>query len=57
MKNAVYGKTMRSLRNRVDLRLINNEKDYLKQKLKPSYIAKKIPQNDLIVIHKIKTII
>ena len=29
MKNAVYGKTMGNLRNRIDVTLVNNEKDYL----------------------------
>ena len=30
IKNAVYGKTMANLRNRIDVRLVSNEKDYLK---------------------------
>ena len=36
MNNAVYGKTMENLRNRIDVELINNEKDYLKWTSKPS---------------------
>ena len=30
MNKTVYGKAMENLRNRTDLRLVNNEKDYLK---------------------------
>ena len=30
MENAVYGKKMEKLRNRIDVRLTSNEKDYLK---------------------------
>ena len=30
MKNAVYGKTAEKLRNRIDVELVRNEKDYLK---------------------------
>ena len=42
MNNAVYGKTMKSLRNRIDLELGNNEKDYLKSTSKPSHMLHKI---------------
>ena len=30
MNNSVYGKFMEHLRNRIDERLVNNKKDYLK---------------------------
>ena len=30
MNNAIYGKTLENLRNRISVILINNEKDYLK---------------------------
>ena len=41
--NAVYGKTMENLRNRINERLVNNNKYYyLKRKSKPSYVLHKM---------------
>ena len=54
MNNAIYGKTMEKLRNRIDVQLIKNEKDYLKFTLKPSYMSYKIFDNNLVAIHKSK---
>ena len=53
MNNAVYGKTMKSLRNRIDLELVNNEKDYLKCTSKPSHMLHKI-FDSLVAIRKNK---
>ena len=52
MNNSVYGKTMEKLRNRIDVRLVSNKKDYLKWIAKPSYIPYKIFDNDLVAIRK-----
>ena len=54
MNNAVYGKTIENLRNRIDVKLVNNKKDYLKWASKPSYILHKIFENDLVAIRKNK---
>ena len=46
---------MKNLRNRVDERLVSNQKDYLKRTPKPSYVEQIIFDNNLIANHKIKT--
>ena len=45
---------MENLRNRVDVRLVNNEKDYLKRIPKPSYMSHKIFDNYLVAIRLTK---
>ena len=55
MSDVVYRKTMDNLRNRVGVRLVNNQKDYLKCTSKPSFATQKIFSNNLVSIHKIKT--
>ena len=42
------------MRNRINVKLANNEKDYLKYTSKPSYTSHKIFDNNLVVIHKSK---
>ena len=54
MNKAVYGKTMENLRNRIDVRLVSNEKDYLKWTSKRSYLSQKIFHNNLVAICKSK---
>ena len=52
--NAACGKTMETLRNRPDVRLVSNKKNYSKQISKPSQSHKKIFDGDLVVIHNSK---
>ena len=51
MINSVYGKTMENLRKRISVKLVNNEKDYLKHVSKPTFISQKIYDKDFAVIH------
>ena len=37
MINSVYGKTMENLRKRMNVRLVNKEKDFLKYTSRPTY--------------------
>ena len=50
MNNTVYGKSMENLKNRINVKLVSNIKDYFK----PSFMLHKIFDNDLVVIHKNK---
>ena len=54
MNNAIFGETMENLRNRIDVKLVNNEKDCLKCTTKPSYMSLKIFDNNLLPICKSK---
>ena len=42
MNNAIYGKTMENVRNRINVRLASNEKGYLKSTSKPGYMLQNI---------------
>ena len=45
---------MENLWKRINVRLVNNAKDYKKYVSKPSFISRKIFSKDLVAIHKIK---
>ena len=57
MINSVYGKTMENLRKRINVRLVNNEKDFLKYTSRPTYITHKIFGKDYAAIHEIKPVL
>ena len=42
MINSIYEKTMENLRKRINVRLVNNEKDFLIYTSRPTYITQKI---------------
>ena len=54
MNNSVFGKTMENIRKRVDVRLITDEKNFLKYASKPTYVTSKIFNENLVALHKIK---
>ena len=45
MINSVYGKTMENLRKIIYVRVVNNEKDFLKYTSKPTHTTHKIFEN------------
>ena len=48
---------MKNLQKRIDVRLVNNEKDILKYTSKPTYITHKIFGKGYAAIHKIKPVL
>ena len=55
MNNSVFGKTMENIRNRVDIKLVNNKKRAEKLSAKPNYKHCNIFSEDLVAIHMKKT--
>ena len=57
MINSVYGKTMENLRKRINVRLVNNETDFLKYTSRPTIITYKICGKNYAAIHEIKPVL
>ena len=57
MINSVYGKTIENLRKRINVRLVNNEKDFLKCTSRPTYITHKSFDENYAAIHEIKSVL
>ena len=57
MNYSVFGKTMESLRKRINVELINNAKDYVRSIGKPSFISQKIFSKNFVAIHQIKPVL
>ena len=55
MNNSVFGKTMEDIRNRVDIRLVNDESKAKKLVAKPNYKQCTIFDENLIAVHMKKT--
>ena len=55
MISSIYGKTMKNLRKRINVRLVNNAKDFLKYTSRPTYVTHKLFDKDYAAIHEIKS--
>ena len=54
MNNSFHGKTMQNFINRIDVKLVNSEKDYLNWTSKPNYMSQKIFDKDLVAMSERK---
>ena len=57
MINSAYGKTIENLRKRINVRLVNNAKDFLKYTSRPTYVTHKLFNKDYAAIHEIKPVL
>ena len=47
MNNNTFGKTMENLRKRINVRLVNNAKDYLQYANRPNFVSQKMFNNGI----------
>ena len=57
MNNSVFGKTMENIRNRIDIKLVNNKKQAEKLSAKPNFNHCNIFNEDIVAIHMKRTIL
>ena len=57
MNNSTFGKTMENLRKRINVRIINNTKDYIRYTNRPIFVSLKIFSEDFVAIHEIKPVL
>ena len=55
MNNAVFGKTMENIRNRVNVKLVDTGEQFKKLTAKPNYESRKIFNKNLVSVHMKKT--
>ena len=57
MINSVYGKTMENLTKRINVRFVNNKKDFLKYTSKATYVTRKLFNKNFAATHEIKPVL
>ena len=57
MINSDYAKTMENVRKRMNVRLVNNEKYFLKYTSRPTHITLKIFGKNYVATHEIKPVL
>ena len=57
ISNCTFGKAMENLRKLINVRLVDNDKDYKKYVSKPSFVSQKIFSKNFTAIHEIKPVL
>ena len=57
MINSVYGETMENLRKRINVRFVNDKKDFLKYTSKSTYVTHKLFNKNFAAIYEIKPVL
>ena len=57
MNNSVFGKAMENLGKIINVRLVNNAKNYVKYVSKPSFVSRKIFSKIFVTIHQIRPVL
>ena len=57
MNNCIYGKSIENIRKKINVRLLNDKKSFLKFVNKPSFVSQKIIYKNFIAIHCSKKVL
>ena len=57
MINSMYGKIIKNLRKIINVRLVNDAKDYKKYASKPIFVSQKVFSKNFVAIHEIKPVL
>ena len=57
MNSSTFCKIMENLRKIINVRLVNNAKDYKKWVSRPIFVSQKITDKDFVAIHEIKQVL
>ena len=57
MINSMYGKAIKNLRKIINVRLVNDAKDYKKYPSKPIFVSQKVFSKNFVAIHEIKPVL
>ena len=55
--NCIFGKSIENIRKRINVKLINDNKTYLRCVNKPTFISQKIFAKNFVAVHCLKTVL